>query len=153
MTDIKLKPVTHGKLNRPARFRTRTAELGPDHKAGEGAASLLTADVYLDGERIGSVTGAFKANSTVREWTPPIHRHAAAPARTGQGFLRGRTSWVAEDVWTGLSSHPASSGPVLPRQPSGRVGRPLASSSSFHSGIRFGGTTGRGVVYWPVMRP
>ncbi|MDF9749064.1 hypothetical protein [Arthrobacter sp. ES3-54] len=70
MTDIKLKPVTPGKLNRPAWFRTRTAELGPDHKVGEGAASLLTADVYLDGERIGSVTGALKPNSAVREWTP-----------------------------------------------------------------------------------
>lgn len=31
MTDIKLKPVTPGKLNKPTWFRTRTAELGPDH--------------------------------------------------------------------------------------------------------------------------
>lgn len=70
MPEMKLKPVTPGKLNRPAWCRTRVAELGPDHKAGEGAASLVTSDVYLDGELIGSVTGALKANSTVREWVP-----------------------------------------------------------------------------------
>ncbi|WP_026538719.1 hypothetical protein [Arthrobacter sp. 9MFCol3.1] len=70
MTDLKLKTVTPGKLNKPAWFRTRTAELGPDQKAGEGTGSLLTADVYLDGERIGSVTGALRPNSAVRDWTP-----------------------------------------------------------------------------------
>ncbi|SDL30575.1 hypothetical protein [Arthrobacter sp. ok362] len=81
MPDIKLKPVTPGKLNKPAWFRTRTGELGPDHKAGEGAASLVTADVYLDGERIGSVPGALKPNSTVREWTP-----------TGSGLMSSSTA-------------------------------------------------------------
>ncbi|HEX9088868.1 MAG TPA: hypothetical protein VF867_15225 [Arthrobacter sp.] len=70
MSDLKLKPVSPGKLNRPAWMRTRVAEQGPDHKAGEGAASLVTSEVYLDGELIGSVTGAPKANSTVREWIP-----------------------------------------------------------------------------------
>lgn len=70
MPDLKLKPVSPGKLNKPAWFRTHTAELGPDQKSGEGAASLVTADVYLDGERIRSVTGALKPNSAVREWTP-----------------------------------------------------------------------------------
>ncbi len=39
MSDLKLKPVAAGKMNKPAWYRTRTAELGPDHKAGEGAAS------------------------------------------------------------------------------------------------------------------
>lgn len=90
MTDIKLKPVTPDKLNRPAWFRTRTAELGPDQKAGEGAASLLTADVYLDGERIGSVTGALKPNSAVREW---------APDRIGTGIKQhGTTRFHAIDA-------------------------------------------------------
>jgi hypothetical protein len=27
-----------------------------------------------------------------------IHRHTAPPALTGQGFLRGRMSWIEEDV-------------------------------------------------------
>lgn len=70
MPEMKLKPVSPGKLNRPAWMRTRVAELGPDHKAGEGAASLVTTEVYLDGEPIGSVTGSLKANSAVREWVP-----------------------------------------------------------------------------------
>jgi hypothetical protein len=56
MPEIKLKPVPAGKMNKAAWCRTRTAELSPDHKAGEGSASLTTADVYLDGELIGSVT-------------------------------------------------------------------------------------------------
>ncbi|MDJ0354462.1 hypothetical protein [Pseudarthrobacter sp. PH31-O2] len=70
MPDLRLKPVTPGKLNRPAWMRTRTAELGPDVKAGEGPATLTTADVYLDGALIGSVTGAQKPNSTLRAWVP-----------------------------------------------------------------------------------
>lgn len=70
MPEMKLKPVTPGKLNRPAWMRTHLAELSPDRKAGEGSASLTTTDVYLDGEHIGSVTGVLKPNSTVRAWTP-----------------------------------------------------------------------------------
>jgi len=70
MPEMKLKPVAPGRLNKPAWFRTRTAELGPDHRAGEGVASLVTAEVYLDGEPIGSVTGTPRANSTVRDWIP-----------------------------------------------------------------------------------
>lgn len=70
MPELKLRPVTPGKLNKPAWYRAHTAELGPDHRAGEGAASLVTSDVYLNGERIGSVTGSLKTNSTAREWVP-----------------------------------------------------------------------------------
>jgi hypothetical protein len=50
MPDIKLKQVTAGELNKPAWYRTHTAELGPEHAAGEGPASITTADVYLGGE-------------------------------------------------------------------------------------------------------
>ena len=39
---MKLKSVSPGKLNRPAWMRARVAELGPDFKAGEGVASLVT---------------------------------------------------------------------------------------------------------------
>lgn len=103
MPDLKLKPVAAGKMNKPAWYRTRTAELGPDHKAGEGVASLLTADVYLDGQLIGSVTGALKPNSTVREWTP---------SRIGTGIKQhGPTRFQAVDALvrtqlTDLQQHP-----------------------------------------------
>lgn len=105
MPDKKLKPVTPGKLNKPAWMRTRTAELGPDRKAGAGAASLVTADVYLDGELIGSVTGLPKANSTVREWIPD---------RTGAGITQhGPARFQAIDALvrthlTDLQQHPIS---------------------------------------------
>lgn len=44
----------------------------PGPEGGEGTASLVTAEVYLDGEPIGAVTGALKPNSTVREWIPDL---------------------------------------------------------------------------------
>ncbi|WP_120949963.1 hypothetical protein [Arthrobacter oryzae] len=103
MPEIKRRPVTPGKMNKPAWYRTRTAELGPDHKAGEGSASLTTADVYLDGQLIGSVTGALKPNSTVRDWTP---------SRTGSGVKQhGPTRFHAVDALvrthlTDLQQHP-----------------------------------------------
>lgn len=103
MPEIKRRPVAPGKLNKPAWYRTRTAELGPDAKAGEGSASLTTADVFLDGVLIGSVTGALKPNSTLREWTP---------SRTGAGIKQhGTTRFHAVDALvrthlTELSLHP-----------------------------------------------
>lgn len=103
MPELKLKPVSPGKLNRPAWYRTRTAELGPDCKAGEGAASLVTTDVYLDGQLIGSVTGSLKANSPVREWVPD---------RLGAGIKQhGSTRFQAVDALvrthlTDLQQHP-----------------------------------------------
>ena len=90
MPDVKLKPVTPDRLNRPAWSRTHTAELGPDNKAGEGAASLATADVYLDGELSGSVTGTLRPGNTVRDWTP---------SRTGAGVKQhGTTRFHAVDA-------------------------------------------------------
>lgn len=103
MPEIKRRPVTPGKLNKPAWYRTRTAELGPDRKAGEGASSLSTADVYLDGQHIGSVTGALKPNSTVREWNAD---------RLGSGIKQhGTTRFNAVDALvrthlTDLQQHP-----------------------------------------------
>ncbi|GAA4035093.1 hypothetical protein GCM10023063_19320 [Arthrobacter methylotrophus] len=93
MPEIKLKPVTPGKLNKPAWYRTHVAELGPDHKAGEGSASLVTADLYLDGELIGSVTGTLKANSAVREWIPDrigagIKQHGTARFNAVDALVR-----------------------------------------------------------------
>jgi hypothetical protein len=103
MPEIKLKPVVAGRSNKPAWCRTHAAELGPDQKAGEGSASLATADVYLDGELIGSVTGALKPNSTVREWTSD---------RIGAGIKQhGTTRFHAVDALvrthlTDLQQHP-----------------------------------------------
>jgi hypothetical protein len=57
MPDIKLKPVVAGRSNKPAWCRTHAAAYGPDVRAGEGDAQLTTTDVYLDGERTGSITG------------------------------------------------------------------------------------------------
>jgi hypothetical protein len=102
MPELKLKPVTPGKLNKPAWYRTRRAELGPDHKAGEGAASLVTTEVYLDGEPVGSITGTLKPNSTVRDWTP---------SRTGAGIKHSTARCHAVDALvrthlTDLQEHP-----------------------------------------------
>lgn len=95
MSELKLnlKPVTPGKLNKPAWYRTHTAELGPDNRAGEGAASLVTSDVYLDGKLIGSVTGSLKANITVREWVPDrlgagIRQHGTARFQAIDALVR-----------------------------------------------------------------
>lgn len=57
MPEIKLRPVVAGKSNKPAWCRTHTAAYGPDARTGEGDAQLITTDVYLDGEPIGSITG------------------------------------------------------------------------------------------------
>jgi hypothetical protein len=103
MPELKLKPVSPGKMNRPAWMRTRTAELGSDRKAGEGPASLSTADVYLDGEHIGSVTGVLKPGSAARAW---------APDRIGPGIKQhGDTRFQAIDALvrthlTELQQHP-----------------------------------------------
>jgi hypothetical protein len=103
MSEMKLKPVTPGRLNKPAWYRTHVAELGPDNRVGEGPASLVTADVYLDGELIGSVTGTPKANSAVREWITD---------RVGAGIKQhGRTRFNAIDALvrthlTELQQHP-----------------------------------------------
>lgn len=103
MPELKLKPVTPGRLNRPAWSRTHTAELGPDNKAGEGAASLTTTDVYLDGVPIGSVTGALRPNSTVREWTadrttPGVNQHGVTRFHAVDALVRTHL--------TELSLHP-----------------------------------------------
>jgi hypothetical protein len=103
MPDIELKPVVAGRSNKSAWYRTRTAQLGPDHKAGEGSASLTTTDVYLGGEPIGSVTAALKPNSAVHEW---------APSRIGAGIKQqGTTRFQAVDALvrthlTDLQQHP-----------------------------------------------
>jgi hypothetical protein len=91
---MKLKLATPGKLNRPAWYRTRTAELGPDHKTGEGVASLVTAEVYLDGEVIGSVTGAPSTEAQQRrprvDPVPDRGRRHAARVGTVQRHRRTR---------------------------------------------------------------
>jgi len=80
MPDLKLKPVTARRLNKPAWYRPRTAELAPDHKAGEGAASLVTTDVNLDGERIGSTGGTQTQHHRPRmDLRPDRRRHQPAP--------------------------------------------------------------------------
>lgn len=74
-----LKPVSPGRLNKPAWFRTRTAETGPETKNEDGS---VTADVYLDGERIGYVRGSALIK-TVRHW---------APSRIGDGVRQHGTA-------------------------------------------------------------
>jgi hypothetical protein len=74
-----LKPVSPGRLNKPAWFRTRTAETGPENKNEDGT---VTVDVYLDGERIGSIRGS-AMNKTVRQW---------ARSRIGDGVRQHGTA-------------------------------------------------------------
>lgn len=100
---MKLKPVSPGKLNRPAWYRAHIAELGPDHKAGEGTASLVTSDVFLDGELIGSVTGALKADSPVREWVPD--RIGTAVKQHGPARFQAIDALVRTHL-TDLQEHP-----------------------------------------------
>lgn len=68
MPELILKPVTPGRLNKPAWYCTRTAEVGPDAKNDDGT---VTADVCLDGERTGSVTAPPKAGTPGREGAQP----------------------------------------------------------------------------------
>lgn len=99
MPELILKPVTPGRLNKPAWYRTRTAETGPDTRNDDGT---VTVDVYLDGERIGSVTGGAR-DKTVREW---------APSRIGDGVRQhGTARFQAIDALvrtylTELQEHP-----------------------------------------------
>ncbi|MBG0738920.1 hypothetical protein IV500_05720 [Paeniglutamicibacter antarcticus] len=103
MPEMNLRPVTTGKLNRPAWMRTHTAALGPDHRAGEGIASLTTSDVFLDGELIGSVTGTLKPGTALRAWVSD---------RVGAGVKQhGDTRFHAVDALvrthlTDLQQHP-----------------------------------------------
>ncbi|QOT19408.1 hypothetical protein [Paenarthrobacter sp. YJN-5] len=99
MPEQNLKPVTPGRLNKPAWYRTRTAETGPETKNDDGT---VTTDVYLDGEHIGSVKGGAR-NKTVREW---------APNRIGNGVRQhGTARFQAIDALvrtylTELDQHP-----------------------------------------------
>ncbi|WP_160664985.1 hypothetical protein [Pseudarthrobacter sp. ATCC 49987] len=93
MPENRLRPVNAGKMNRAAWMRTHFAELGPYVKAGEGAASTSTADVYLDGALIGSVTGVLKPDSTVRAWTPNrigagVNQHGSALFNSVDALVR-----------------------------------------------------------------
>src|SRR5690349_19186299 len=99
MPELTLKPVTPGRLNKPAWYRTHTAETGPDTRNDDGT---VTVDVYLDGERIGHITGGAR-QKTVREWTA---------GRTGNGIKQhGATRFNAIDALvrthlTELQQHP-----------------------------------------------
>lgn len=93
MPQIKLKPVVPGNFNRPAWFRTRTAEYGPDRKAGEGASQIVTTDVYLDGELIGSITGVPDPARAVKTWTadrthPGVKQHGTARFQAVDALVR-----------------------------------------------------------------
>jgi hypothetical protein len=53
----------------------------------------VTADVNLDGELIGSVTGSLKPISSVREWVPDrvgpaINQHGTAPFNVVDALVR-----------------------------------------------------------------
>lgn len=82
MTKPMFTPVSAGRLNKPAWYRTRVAEFGPVRKAAGEYGSLTTYDVYLNREHIGSVTGTPRtrperpgsdvlvSDGTLRSWTP-----------------------------------------------------------------------------------
>jgi hypothetical protein len=77
------KPVVPGNFNKPVWFRTRTAEYGPDMKSGEGSALVVTTEVFLDGERIGSITGIPVPGRAIKTWTanrihPGVKQHGTA---------------------------------------------------------------------------
>ncbi|MDN4642639.1 hypothetical protein QCD75_01350 [Arthrobacter sp. PsM3] len=57
-------------LSRPAWTRTRAAEQGPELKAGEGTASLVTSEVFLDG----GLTRHGIAQARSRTWPPRPER-------------------------------------------------------------------------------
>lgn len=85
MPEISLTAVIPGRLNKPAWFRTRTAELGPVRKTDSPAGALATYDTYLDGELIGSVTGTPRGTGSLRAWSPD---QELAPGITAHGTSR-----------------------------------------------------------------
>lgn len=61
----------------------------------------MTADVYLDGELIGSVTGVLKPNSTVRECVPDrigagIKQHGTARFHAVDALVRTHLTKLQE---------------------------------------------------------
>lgn len=93
MPKIQRKPVTAGQFNKPAWFRTRTAEFGPDIKAGEGAAQIATAEIFLDGERIGSITGIRTPGRSANNWTadrihPGVKQHGTTRFHAADALVR-----------------------------------------------------------------
>lgn len=101
MPELKLKPVSPGRLNRPAWSRTHTAELGPDTRAGDGDASLTTTDVYLDGALIGSVTGVSRPGSALRDWTadrtaPGVKQHGTTRFHAVDALVRTHLTEVRQ---------------------------------------------------------
>ncbi|MDQ0732180.1 hypothetical protein [Arthrobacter sp. B1I2] len=74
MSELILKPVTPGRL-----VPNPYAQLGPLTKSEDGA--VVTAHVYLDGERIGFVVGTTAPGKTVREWARQPRRGRDHPAR------------------------------------------------------------------------
>lgn len=103
MPQIKRKPVTAGNFNRPAWYRTRKAELGPDKKAGEGAAQIATAEVFLDGELIGSITAIRTLGRSANTWTadnthPGVTQHGTTRFHAVDALVRSHL--------TELQAHP-----------------------------------------------
>lgn len=87
MPEIPLTLVTPGRLNKPAWYRTRTAELGPVRKSDSPAGPLTSYNVYLDGELIGSVSGTLKApTGTLRLWAPDQELAAGVTPRGNSRF-------------------------------------------------------------------
>lgn len=106
MPELILKPVTPGRLNKPAWYRTRTAEVGPDTKNDDGT---VTADVYLDGERIGSVTGTAKAGKPGREWAPNrlgngVNQHGPARFQAIDALVRNHLTELQQHPIAHLSA-------------------------------------------------
>ncbi|HEX9227501.1 MAG TPA: hypothetical protein VF885_12735 [Arthrobacter sp.] len=101
MPKIQRKPVTAGQFNRPAWFRTRTAEFGPDTKAGEGAAQIATAEIFLDGELIGSITGTRTPGRSAYTWAadgihPGVQQHGPTRFHAVDALVRTHLTELQE---------------------------------------------------------
>jgi hypothetical protein len=121
MPEIELTPVAAGRLNKPSWHRSHTAALGPVRTADGEHGPINTYDVYLDGERIGSISGSPKLR----------------PERPGSDIMiraRSLRLWTANDLPEGTTQHgttrfEAVDALVRAHLPAPRVSRPVPQAA------------------------